>query len=507
MMRERTMNMRKMLSMAIAALALAAAGVSCGDDASAPMPGGVPGGDLLPPQADDHVSLLLKAVATDEDWEDPGYLRVVIVNTDLRVSDSTHTGQPWTVEADYRVSKSMVAGGHILNGSTDNLLKFPGIAADRWKRIYLLVDCEYMSLTTADGNAMQLTDEGAVEKLFGTPDGEGKLPIDYCTFRLGEKTEPGVPMTAMHEVPVPPSDSVHVPLDSGAPFIEKMVEVGPLYVARAANKVTFDFVNDTAHPYGSGGETMPPVDLAVTGWQITSTADVSYLFPRLGADWAAGLSVPDYYGEPHDDAHKSENYSGGAWMIWLAEEARKTHKTGDYDGFAAPDGKYEWMKAYALPEGATHAPLCCPEDWENSRTPVDSLATPVADNGYEATHSSSYEVSPDGVLTGVTGKSYYFAESKYDGATAASDGRTDAVEQSYTLSVRLRQTDSSGGGSTQYHTYSAPLPNCESLFRDTHLLVTVTFSRLITDSLRMEVDVVPYGAVELDPVFGLDVRH
>ena len=467
-------------------------------------------------------------------YEVPRYLRIVIVGTDYRVSEDlpprSHT--PWKVEVNYRISEDMAAGGNVLDAAGKQL-KFPDIEADRKKRVYLFINCEDIRFTLPDGSTCGLSDPGAAETLFGagtTPDPErgqadgsvehpyqtGRLPIDECTYSLDDARQ-GLPYVGVYEIDVPSTAEVLAAMEQGAydsQFIEPLYTVGPLYIVRAANRIRFRFVNDTAHADGPGDETaIDPINIDVLGWTLSSVADRSYIMPHLAGrtksagggwdkdGWALGvidgkptaLTIPQQYTFWDGNKSVSEDswkYYGGEWVLWLKQEAERTQESaGSVDG-TEPEPVYEWLTGYSLPVGAEHSPLTYTYAGHGM-----SVSLPAPVKGGDGKYGMTERMVP---AEGSSENAAYFPESRYlpDGGDA---------DQRYGLEVRVRQTNTSGDTSPQEQTYTCDeLPNSLSLFRNTDLLVTVRFVKLRTDSLRMAVDVVPYGVAELEPVFGLD---
>ena len=324
-------------------------------------------------------------------FEKPKYLRVVIINTDFRVaknedgSDPVRTNTPWNVEVNYRISEDMALAGDVMDAARKQL-KFPNIEADRKKRVYILINCEDIPFTLADGETCTLNDGDALEKLFGAgkthpeplastaehPYQTGRLPIDDCTYcfedtkQTGSKRYAGLPYVGVYEVDVPPRAEVLKEYGTLAPdtvaFIEPQFPVGPLYLVRAANRIRFEFVNDTSHADGQTEATVDPIDIEVTGWTLSSTADSAYLMPRLdkrtylGSNgWALGwkngqqqaLTIKAKYQLTDEKGNSKEvladDYYGGAWVLWLKQEAEDT--------------QYEWLTGYSVPDPDGVTPL------------------------------------------------------------------------------------------------------------------------------------------------------
>lgn len=496
----------------VALFAFAVAESSCSHDLSESVSeGGLDAAD------DGKVTLLLnvetlqtRAGGTDtkqdlqRPFEKPQYLRVVIVNTDFRAKvagDKDSSGAddrantPWNVEVNYRISEDMALGGDVMDAAGKQL-KFPNIEADRKKRIYIFINCEDIEFTLKDGvTKCSLNDGGAIETLFGAgsiPSGgveaehpyqTGRLPIDDCTYSFedtkgtDEKDYAGLPYVGVYEVDVPSASYVleKYDPDPDAVFTEPLFPVGPLYLVRAANRIRFEYINDTAHADGDEPDETPidPIDIEVLGWTLSETADRAYLMPHF-VNWRQGLKgevattldPPDLVDEERKTVVSANNYYGGAWMLWLKQEADATQNTDTYNGT-----KYEWLTGYSVPEDVTYEPLTC--NYASAITVNKNTTVPVPEDGENAV---------------------YFAESKYP---------PNGDKQKYSLSVRVRQINT--GREEEVKTYTCEeLPNSSSLFRNTDLLVRVRFRKLRTDGLEMAVDVVPYGSIDLEPVFGLD---
>ena len=493
----------------VALFAFAVAAVSCSHDLSESVSEG--GRDA----ADGgKVTLLLnvetlqtRAGGTDVDvdlerpFERPKYLRVVIVNTDFRAKvkgddyssevDGERTNTPWNVEVNYRISEDM-AGGKVLDVARKQL-KFPNIEANRKKRIYIFINCENINFTLRGGGTCKLTDPDAPEKLFGAgephpenvfkaeaehPYQTGRLPIDDCTYSFNDTEKDGLPYVGVYEVDVPSASYVlkTYTADTGAAFIEPLFTVGPLYLVRAANRIRFEYINDTSHAdWDAPDEVIDPIDIEVLGWTLSSTADRAYLMPHLTENWRTGLKgevattlvPPDLVDEEGKIVVSAQDYYGGAWMLWLKQEAYNTQNTDTYNGT-----NYKWLTGYSVPKDTQH----------KDTTYVYEKAIIVERNTSVLVPAMNSE------------NAVYFAESKY---------LPNGDKQKYSLSVRVRQINT--GRTEEVKTYTCEeLPNSLSLFRNTDLLVRVRFRKLRTDGLDMAVDVVPYGVYELNPVFGLD---
>lgn len=402
------------------------------------------------------------ALAADLPAERIHSLRVVVV--DLGVSrDGVTEGAP---EVEYNsVLYNVSSGDNVDEGVVH--LHFPKIRADREKRIYLLVNCEWLKnagLRDAGGSDINLNNNNLY-----LPAG-GAAPIESATFvfptgsysknRLAEG-ELLVPMTAVHDFSIP----TIAELEENYPLSANLIYNLPyeLYIARAINKITFDFINATKNGDNDG------VELLVKEWSMSKiNTGASFLLAKPGDNNTLfnGYSV-------------SAANGNAPWMQWLRDEAERSHSPETY----VP----QWLMEYAIPTAANHSGYTfAPADPTKNEGYV--LPAPAVADNTEITLST--EDDP-----------VYFAESK----------PVSGQPQQYELAFTVMQKEN-GAWNNEY-TYRALSTtanlqeglsgfNLQSLFRSTHVKVKVIFRSGIGHP-DMEIDVHPYGGYDLDPEFGL----
>ena len=150
------------------------------------------------------------------------------------------------------------------------------------------------------------------------------------------------------------------------------------------------------------------------------------------------------------------------WIEWLKDVSDASSETDDYTTTEAAG----WLKDYELPTQADKA--------KTYTHGTVTVGKPTVDINY-----------PDNSKPGVAKNVpvFYLPESmnlKKD----ATDG-----EQEYTMSIQIQERE---------EPFTFPLPNLKALFRNTHVVVNITFN-----SREIMVDVIPYSNVPLEPVFGL----
>lgn len=380
-------------------------------------------------------------------------------------------------------------------------LKFPKIRAGRQKKVYLLINSEqsYLDLKWdgKEGTDEDLKDlDKAKPYLPGTG---GKVPIEDATFvspqgsylknnipsdniPSNEKEELLVPMTAFHSFSIPDIKTLEnlYPLQANMAYAVP----GELYVVRAINKITFEFVNNT---YSNGFEGL---DLLIREWSISKINDRAYLFGH-----------PDGNGDLFNDTTDSGDEVNAPWMLWLKKQAEESQlpQSGDY--------KPLWLTEYFMPNGESGTYSFRPgiyegKAWEGTPQDSDGYVLSAPD---ENTVTSTISTENDPVYFGESYSAYF--DKSYSAYFDKSD--SDAKTQQYELAFTVWQrTEEDGGSWKNPYTYRAVSTvddsnfNIQSLFRSTHLVMKVTFHSGMGRP-DFEIDVHPYGSYELDPVFGL----
>lgn len=186
-------------------------------------------------------------------------------------------------------------------------------------------------------------------------------------------------------------------------------------------------------------------EVTVTSFTLASHADKNFLMARV-----------------RDSEQNRKFFDGKTWIEWLKDVSDASSETDDYTTTEAAG----WLKDYELPTQADKA--------KTYTHGTVTVGKPTVDINY-----------PDNSKPGVAKNIpvFYLPESmnlKKD----ATDG-----EQEYTMSIQIQERE---------EPFTFPLPNLKALFRNTHVVVNITFN-----SREIMVDVIPYSNVPLEPVFGL----
>lgn len=303
----------------------------------------------------------------------------------------------------------------------------------RKKKIYLLgnVDGAH-TIRNAAGEVVNLADPD----LYKPTAPGGIAPIEECRFTWQAAERPNwIPVTAAYELTIPEKEQLT--LSDGA-YYYGMEE--PLYLVRAVTKFSFSYVNETAE---IGAKTY----MRLRAWGLSQVADgPSYLLAKVADDWAQST-------QPATDYATMDLPYTPRWPRWLADEAENSAQPD-----ASPDN-YEWMTAYELPQ-ADHKEATYTydaNDYTYNIMPAEGTAAPIPLNTV-----------------------YYLPESKY----VPSGG-----DQEYQLEFRvLEWIDHNDNG--REAVYTATLPNCRSLFRNTEIKLQVRFRG---DAVVLETMVCPWA--------------
>lgn len=392
-------------------------------------------------------------------------LRVVLVDLGLDSNDNK--------EAEPSVEYNEVLHNISLSGELGNdgivHLQFPKIRADRQKKIYFLINCdddeqpyldlkensEKINLNNSElylrGNRTAPRIEDAI---FVSPLGS------YSNNTLEEGEELLVPMTAFHSFTVPSIAELEKNYILNANLVYTLPN--ELYVVRAINKITFDFVNATMDAENEG------IELLVKDWSISKiNTGASYLFAHPGKN-------TDLFKNDVTDDNLNPD-----WMQWLKAEADRSRK---------PENQYspKWLTEYSMPGDISYGEYKFVPGGSD-----DGYILPAPEQNNNTTVTLSTENDP-----------VYFSESCY---------AVDGQPQRYELAFTVFQKDNGKWGNEYTYRATSSLTNgwdglnyfnLQSLFRSTHVKVTVTF-RSGLGHPNFEIDVHPYGGYELEPVFGL----
>lgn len=184
--------------------------------------------------------------------------------------------------------------------------------------------------------------------------------------------------------------------------------------------------------------------VTITNFTISSHADKNYLMAHV-----------------NDSEQNQTLFNKKTWIEWLKEVSEASSENDSYDTTEAAG----WLKDYELP-GA------------NLKETYTSQELKVGAPTVDLDDSSN---SKPGEQTTV----FYLPESKN-----LKSGTTDG-EQEYTMTLNI-------AGKADPVTFT--LPNLKALFRNTHVIINITMYGL----LDIQVDVIPYSEIVLDPIFGLN---
>ena len=198
---------------------------------------------------------------------------------------------------------------------------------------------------------------------------------------------------------------------------------GTFYVVRVATKFTVNF-------YNWRGE-----EVTVNNFSIASHADNNFLMARV------------------DDSDRNKQLfgEGNTWIDWLKAVSEASNDNSD-----AATEKYGWLKDYQLPEGSNHVEY----KWDKQIL--------VEKPNINATDPDKSEPGlPNEIPV------FYLPESKNTPKTENTDG-----SQEYKITLRINGIEKP---------FEFPLSNLESLFRNTHVIVNITFNKKngITSSIEV----------------------
>lgn len=186
-------------------------------------------------------------------------------------------------------------------------------------------------------------------------------------------------------------------------------------------------------------------EVAMTGFTLASHADRNFLMAHV-----------------NDSEQNRELFNGKNWIDWLKEVAEASSGNDDY----ATTERAGWLKDYELPVQGSKSKTY-------TYGPV-AVEKPIVDIDY-----------PDNSKPGVAHIPVFYLPESMNLKAGAADG-----EQEYVMTINVKGREVP---------FVCTLPNLKALFRNTHVVVNITFH----NSMEIAVDVIPYGEVLLDPVFGL----
>lgn len=357
-----------------------------------------------------------------------------------------------------------------VEGDKSIKMNIPRIYADRKKKIYLLLNTEpeegiqsYLDIQMPDGTKMTEYDQR-----FFIPDSNGVAPIDNAVFsapigsyvqnNIATGEDMMIPMTALHTFTVPTITEIA----QKYPTVNAMLTYPlpeDLFVVKTMNKIWLTFLNKT-NQYGSDFKAL---DLMVTKCAISDiNHGSSFLFGKSGEN---GSLFADY----------NQESINAPWIQWLFDEAKSSQN---------PNYSPKWLTDYQIPsfefnKSLEFTPLANATDIGNA------LVIPAS-----ASNGSTVSVSTKNVPI-------YFPES-HTGLSS------QQYEMTFTVKQRPAGTDNEWGNEYTYRILSSENSSfyLPSLFRSSEVTMEVTFRTGVT-GLDMEVEVIPYGSVTLNPSFGL----
>lgn len=268
----------------------------------------------------------------------------------------------------------------------------------------------------------------------------------------GGGTANGIPMSAEYR---------DVSLNPGNTDVAN-VHVMDACIVRAANKITFTYINDRMHG-----------DIVVTDWTLQNTAVTSWLLPRVPAD-----------DETNELLFGAGTKYEGDWIAWYSDHIG-TGGHAEELNFEVPEGpdvvpqpfsaSYDGSAKVTEPREETVTGLCVPQRKISERDP-----TPVEDK-------ATYYFLETRCISEKTGQQSYsmvFNTLEYSEApTTDTDGGVHYWN---------RRTYPAGGAEA-YH-----LDQVKTLLRDTHVKITATFAE--TGQVNLDVSILNWKA--RDPVEG-----
>jgi len=408
------------------------------------------------------------------------------VVTEEQVEGDATSGMKWMLEHSRLVKGTSDIGLQLTNEYTFK------VKAGCRKRIYLLANCE--GLRGSDGKLLDFTGSSFLPRVDGT------TPIDNFVFSLGAagvnssgaKADSynynpdlyGIPMTALYEIDIPDRETL------GKSDEYQLPE--PLYVVRAATKFSFCFMKKTAKR-----------NIDVMGFRLEEIIrDRMYLMPHVNKDKETGqywiVDSSNGFSKRFLGEESQSDYTDKDWIKWMNQEAEKCEDENEYLE------KYQWLTDYEVPLPLQEEVF----DGEEAFHVVD-FSSPVEVPLVKEDADSKPAESLRTVYLPESCNRKSVSEGKNSGLFA------DLKLQEYELTIYTKEefSNSSGketGGIGVKGTeddkekvdrkYTARLPYLASLFRNTHVKVNIVFNDYTID---WTVDVEPYWAVDLEPVFGL----
>lgn len=230
---------------------------------------------------------------------------------------------------------------------------------------------------------------------------------------------------------------------------------GTFYVVRVATKFDVSITNNR------------PAAVTLNSFSISSIADKSYLYPHFTKEAGIITGSGKHGFIFNEDCSFNETDNALSWVEWLAKTCEESQTKPE----PPQADRRGWIMEYALPPGTNQ------EKVEWNLTGLESLTMAAYDGKLKL--PTQYCPESRNVATG---------ESFIPFNPAAQN-----IEQQYLIEIKLSDGTE--------HTFTEVLPNLRALFRNTHVVINITLNKK-----DIVVDVIPYGEVKLDPIFGLDEK-
>lgn len=279
------------------------------------------------------------------------------------------------------------------------------VKANETKTIYLLANCENFAVKEGDNPTIESLDALELK-------GDGILQAQGTKPDKGDGTINVLPATAKYSIKVGGQSQTET-----------------LYVVHAANKIQFEFINNT------GGT------INHHSWTLSSLAPESYLVPHVNeADWVTTLQA-------------EENN-----VIYDYDVPVETNKHQEYT--------YTYNTPLAIPANTAEdsedpVPTITPADNESPIYLHESKFLNLTTDGEDEKNDQSYAIT-----FRISGSNLPDTETGGDGTGGTNDNT---------------ETNEGGGEESEAKPYTATLENLPSLFRGTYVKVKVTINALQTE--------------------------
>ena len=272
------------------------------------------------------------------------------------------------------------------------------------------------------------------------PEDSGKAPIDDCVFGISEEhpyNSSALPMSAVYEFDVPAADKI---TDGTYPLPKT------LYLVRAATKFSFEFTNQSTER-----------NITVTSIDVEQViTDRMYLMPHVNTNGGGKYWVVEETKAESGSTYAEKVLQDMDWGKWMDGEIERSKRKEDN----------EWLTDYEIPGGVTTT---------THKFTFDPLSMEKSTGEHHPT---------------ATTNAFYLPESR-----TVKAGDNQYKLQEYSITVHTTE------GEWELTYPAVTLPHLASLFRNTHVVVSATFT---DKEIVYEVDVIPFTPVELTPDMGLE---